>query len=163
MVFRSGIWTLRGEIQMSKVSFPSHETSTSEIRILRGRLKRTKPERPVTFDDIDSFSVEIDRGEVAISPASLSAHRTLMCSTILRRPRKERSSAPRNHVSLILKPRISEDSAIFQIHPTIDISENPTSIFTIRASVVFNCFRLFWRTPFCRATSFTLNTESRRS
>lgn len=44
-----------------------------EVRSLRGRLKRTKQDQPVTFDDSNSFLVEIYTGEVAITVASLTA------------------------------------------------------------------------------------------
>jgi hypothetical protein len=40
---------------------------------MRGRLKSTQAGRPVTFDDSNSFVVEIDTGEVAVSADSLAA------------------------------------------------------------------------------------------
>jgi hypothetical protein len=61
------------EIQMRNVDFRLASDIDLEVRTLRGRLKRTKPDRPVTFDDSDSFVLEIDAGEVAITAASLSA------------------------------------------------------------------------------------------
>jgi hypothetical protein len=61
------------EIQMRNVDFRLESDIDLEVRTLRGRLKRTKPDHPVTFDDSDSFVVEIDTGEVAITAASLSA------------------------------------------------------------------------------------------
>jgi hypothetical protein len=61
------------EIQMRNVDFRLASDIDLEVRTLRGRLKRTKPDRMVTFDDSDSFVLEIDTGEVAITAASLSA------------------------------------------------------------------------------------------
>jgi hypothetical protein len=58
---------------MRNVDFRLASDIDLEVRTLRGRLKRTKPDRPVTFDDSDSFVLEIDAGEVAITAASLSA------------------------------------------------------------------------------------------
>ncbi|HJZ96008.1 MAG TPA: hypothetical protein VKE70_05855 [Candidatus Solibacter sp.] len=43
-----------------------------EVRTLRGKLQRTRPDVPVTFDDSGSFRVEIDSAEVAISESSLT-------------------------------------------------------------------------------------------
>jgi hypothetical protein len=61
------------EIQMRNVDFRLASDIDLEVRTLRGRLKRTKPDGPVTFDDSDSFVVEVDTGEVAVTAASLSA------------------------------------------------------------------------------------------
>jgi hypothetical protein len=61
------------EVQMRNINFRLAPDIYLEVRALRGRLKRTKPEQPVTFDDGASFIVEIDNAEVAITPASLSA------------------------------------------------------------------------------------------
>jgi hypothetical protein len=61
------------EVQMRSVDLLLASDVDLEVRTLRGRLKRTKSDRPVTFDDSDSFSVEVDTGEVAITPGSLSA------------------------------------------------------------------------------------------
>ncbi len=61
------------EIQMRNVNFRIARDIVLEVRALRGRLKRTKPEVPVTFDDSGSFYVDIDTAEVAISAASLTA------------------------------------------------------------------------------------------
>ena len=61
------------EIQMRNVDFRLASDIDLEVRTLRGRLKRTKLDRLVSFDDIDSFMVEVDTGEVAITAASLSA------------------------------------------------------------------------------------------
>jgi hypothetical protein len=43
-----------------------------EVRHLRGALTSVRENAPPTFDDIHSYSLRIDRGEVAMSPASLT-------------------------------------------------------------------------------------------
>jgi hypothetical protein len=68
------------EIQMRNTNFRLAEDMVLEVRRLRGRLQRTKPEMPVAFDDSASFYVEIDSAEVAVTPASLTA---LMNSYVL--------------------------------------------------------------------------------
>lgn len=60
------------EIQMRNVNYRLASDIVLEVRMLRGRLQRSKAEVPVTFDDSSSFTVEIDSAEVAISPTSLS-------------------------------------------------------------------------------------------
>jgi hypothetical protein len=60
------------EIQMKNVNFRLAKDISLEVRSLRGKLERTKPEVPVTFDDSASFNVDIDAAEVAISAASLT-------------------------------------------------------------------------------------------
>jgi hypothetical protein len=68
------------EIQMSNVNYRLARDIVLEIRALRGQLQRTKPEVPVTFDDSESFTVNVDSAQVAITPASLTA---LMNSYVL--------------------------------------------------------------------------------
>lgn len=68
------------EIQMRNVNYRIARNIVLEVRTLRGRLQRTKPEIPVTFDDTASFAAEIDSAQVAISAASLTA---LMNSYVL--------------------------------------------------------------------------------
>jgi hypothetical protein len=60
------------ELQMRNVNFRLARDIALEVRTLRGRLLRSKPEVPVTFDDSLSFTVEIDSAEVAITPACLT-------------------------------------------------------------------------------------------
>jgi len=64
-------------IQMKDVNFRLAENIALEVRSLRGTLHSTNPAVPVTFDDVNSFEVEVDTAEVAISPAELT---TLMNS-----------------------------------------------------------------------------------
>ena len=68
------------EIQMRDVNFRLARDIVLEVRNLRGQLRRTKAEEPVTFDDSDSFSVAIDSAQVAVTQASLTA---LMNSYVL--------------------------------------------------------------------------------
>jgi hypothetical protein len=68
------------EIQMRNVNFRLAQDIVLEVRTLRGRLQRTKSDVPVTFDKTDSFTVEIDKAQVAVSVASLTA---LMNSYVL--------------------------------------------------------------------------------
>jgi uncharacterized protein YpmS len=65
---------------MKNVNFRLARDIVLEVRALRGRLQRTKPEVPVTFDDSGSFTVDIDSAQVAVTPASLTA---LMNSYVL--------------------------------------------------------------------------------
>lgn len=60
------------EIQMRNVDFRIAKGIVLEVAAMRGRLRRTNPAIPVTFDDSNSFTVEIDSGQVAISPSSLT-------------------------------------------------------------------------------------------
>jgi len=68
------------DIQMRNVNFRLTPDIVIEIRRLRGWLRRTKPELPVTFDDSASFLVDIDTADVAMTPASMTA---LMNSYVL--------------------------------------------------------------------------------
>jgi hypothetical protein len=43
------------------------------VRALRGRFTKAKPDQPISFDNSDSFLVEIDTGQVAMTAANLSA------------------------------------------------------------------------------------------
>jgi len=44
-----------------------------EVRRLQGALVATRPGAPPSFDDLTSYTLRIDRGEVAMKPASLTA------------------------------------------------------------------------------------------
>jgi hypothetical protein len=68
------------DIQMRNIDFRIAGDIVLQIRKLRGQLRRTKPDVPVTFDDPASFRVEIDTAEVAVTPASMTA---LMNSHVL--------------------------------------------------------------------------------
>jgi hypothetical protein len=68
------------DFQMRNVNFRIASDIVLEIRNLRGQLKRTKPDVPVTFDDGASFLVDVDTAEVAITAQALTA---LMNSYVL--------------------------------------------------------------------------------
>jgi hypothetical protein len=68
------------EIQMRNVNFRLTRDIALEVRSLRGQLRRTNPEVPVTFDDSETFFVRIDTAEVATSADALAA---LMNSYVL--------------------------------------------------------------------------------
>jgi hypothetical protein len=68
------------EFQMRNVNFRIASDIVLEVRTLRGQLKRTNPDVPVTFDDGASFLVDVDTAEVAIGPEALTA---LMNSHVL--------------------------------------------------------------------------------
>lgn len=61
------------QIQMKNVNFLVAQDIVLGVQTLRGRLERTRTEVPVTFDDSDSFSVDVDSANITVSPASLSA------------------------------------------------------------------------------------------
>src|SRR5262249_41982577 len=60
------------EIQMKNVNFRLARDIVLEVRTLRGQLQRTKLEIPVTLDDSDSFAVNVDAADIAITPTSLA-------------------------------------------------------------------------------------------
>src|SRR4051812_7289555 len=68
------------DIQMRNVNFRLTPEIVIEISRLRGQLRRTKPEIPVTFDDSASFLVDVDSADIAMTPASMTA---LMNSYVL--------------------------------------------------------------------------------
>jgi hypothetical protein len=61
------------QIQMKNVNLLLNPEIVLGVRTLRGRLERARPEIPVTFDDSDSFSVDIDSANITLTPAGLSA------------------------------------------------------------------------------------------
>jgi hypothetical protein len=108
------------EIQMRNVDFRLASDIDLEVRTLRGRLKRTKPDRLVSFDDSDSFVVEVDAGEVAITAASLSA---LLNSYVFAYP-----GAPIKNIQVSIKGvRLSQKGTL---HKGVDVPfeiEGPVS------------------------------------
>lgn len=83
------------DLQMKNVKFRLAKDIALEVRSLRGQLRRTTPNVPVTFDDSASFVVEIDSAEVAITAASLTA---LLNSYVLAYP-----GAPIKHVEVTFR------------------------------------------------------------
>lgn len=99
------------DIQMRSVDFRLAKDIVLEVRALRGRLLRTNPAVPVSFDDTTSFAVEIDSAEVAISAASLTA---LMNSYVLAYP-----GAPIKKVKVTIRgDRIIQEGTI---HKGVDL------------------------------------------
>ena len=98
-------------IQMKNVDFRLADDIVLEVRTLRGQLQRTNAAIPVTFDDGDSFTVEIDSAQVAITPASMTS---LMNSYVL-----AYDGAPIKNISL----RIDGNRLIQKgtVHKGIDI------------------------------------------
>lgn len=100
------------EIQMKNVNFRLARDIALEVRSLRGRLQRTNPATPVTFDDAASFKVTIDSAEVAMTAASLSA---LLNSYVLAYP-----GAPIKNVEVSFKDgRILEKGTM---HKGVDVA-----------------------------------------
>jgi hypothetical protein len=60
------------ELEIKNVSLRMASDLTLQIKFLRGRMEPTMPERPVTFDDKNSFLIEADYAETRISAADLS-------------------------------------------------------------------------------------------
>ena len=81
-------------IQMRNVNFRIADDIMLEVRSLRGNLIPTKADKPVTFDDVESFKVAIDTAEVAITSASMTS---LMNSYVL-----AYDGAPIRNVSMTL-------------------------------------------------------------
>ena len=63
--------TVRAE--MKGVNLRIDPSTVMEVRWLRGELVPTQEGKPPWFDDPSTFQVKIDEGEIALSPASMSA------------------------------------------------------------------------------------------
>jgi len=99
------------EIQMRNVNFRLARDIVLEVHALRGQLISTSPEKPVTFDDANSFFVNIDSAQVAITPASMSA---LMNSYVM-----AYDGAPIRNVSISLRgDRLIQKGTI---HKAVDL------------------------------------------
>src|SRR5687768_12990271 len=61
------------EVEMRNVDMRLTEDVTLRIHALRGRFTPTKPGTIPNLDDVESFVVEVDSGEVAMGEASLNA------------------------------------------------------------------------------------------
>ncbi len=59
--------------EMKGVDLRIEPTIVMEVRQLHGALVPTQEGKPPWFDDPNSFVVEVDAGEIAVTPASLSA------------------------------------------------------------------------------------------
>ena len=109
---------------MKNVNFRYADEIVLEVRSLRGDLERTRADVPVTFDDPDSFAVNVDSAQVAITPASLTA---LMNSYVL-----AYDHAPIKNVTISLKGnRVIQKGTIhkgvdlpFEIEGTLSTTED---------------------------------------
>jgi hypothetical protein len=55
------------ELQMSNVNLHLDRSLVLEVRRLRGQMTPTKRGQPITLDDLNSFTVNIDSAKMAIS------------------------------------------------------------------------------------------------
>jgi hypothetical protein len=60
-------------VDFQNVNFHLGGDAVLEVRRLQGVLVPTQPGSPPSFDDLKSYTLRIDRGEVAMHPGSLSA------------------------------------------------------------------------------------------
>ena len=60
-------------VDFQNVNFYLAPDAVLEVRRLQGALLATSPGSPPSFDDLKSYTLRIDRGEVAMQPASLTA------------------------------------------------------------------------------------------
>jgi hypothetical protein len=60
------------EVQIREVNLHLDRSTVLEIKTLRGQLVPTRRDRPVTFDDVNSFTTRINMAEIAISLRTLS-------------------------------------------------------------------------------------------
>jgi len=108
---------------MKNLTFRFARDIALEVRTLRRQLQRTKPEIPVTFDDSDSFAVNADAAEIAITPTSLAA---LMNSYMFAYP-----GAPIKSVSFTIK-----DNRLIQtgtVHKKVDLPFEITGSLSVTA------------------------------
>jgi hypothetical protein len=60
-------------VDFQNVNFHLAADAILEVSRLQGALLATRPGMPPSFDDLKSYTLRIDRGEVAMRPASLTA------------------------------------------------------------------------------------------
>jgi hypothetical protein len=60
-------------VDFQNVNFHLAEDVTLEVRRLQGDLLPAKPGSPPSFDDLKSYILRVERGEVAMQPSSLTA------------------------------------------------------------------------------------------
>ena len=60
------------EVQIREVNLHLDRSTVLEIKTLRGQLVPTSRDRPVTFDDVNSFTTRINTAEIAIPLRTLS-------------------------------------------------------------------------------------------
>ena len=60
-------------IDFQNVNFHLAADAVLEVRRMQGVMVATSPGAPPSFDDLQSYTLRVDRGEVAMTPASLTA------------------------------------------------------------------------------------------
>jgi hypothetical protein len=60
------------EVEMRAISLHLDQSTVLEVRSLRGQMAPTSRDRPVTFDDVNSFVTRIDAAEIGIDGKTLS-------------------------------------------------------------------------------------------
>ncbi len=60
-------------VDFQNVNFHLGAGAMLEVRRLQGALMPTRPDAPPSFDDLKSYTLRIDAGEIAMQPASLTA------------------------------------------------------------------------------------------
>jgi hypothetical protein len=60
-------------VDFQNVNFHVGDDAVLEVRRLQGALVPTKPGSPPSFDDLKSYTLRVDSGEVAMQPSSLTA------------------------------------------------------------------------------------------
>lgn len=60
-------------VDFQNVDFHVASDAVLEVRRLQGAMLATRPDAPPSFDDLRSYTLRIDRGEIAMRPSSLTA------------------------------------------------------------------------------------------
>ncbi len=60
------------EVQARNINLRLQHDVVLQVAALRGQLKKTGEAKPVTFDDLDSFSIQIQTGSISISSGDLA-------------------------------------------------------------------------------------------
>jgi hypothetical protein len=120
--------------EMKGVDLRLDESTVMEVRWLRGALLPTQRGRPPWFDEPSTFKVEIDAGEVALSPESMSA---LMNNYVFNYPKAPVSDVKfeihdgklRQFATLNKKVKVhTEIEGDLSVTPDGDLRLHPTSI-----------------------------------
>jgi hypothetical protein len=71
----AAVWSCQAqgvEVQIRNVNLRLQHDVVLQVAALRGQLKKTGEAKPVTFDDLDSFSIQVQTGIISISSANLA-------------------------------------------------------------------------------------------
>src|SRR5215472_4585836 len=99
------------EQQMSNVNLHLDGSVVLDIRRLRGQLNPTKRGEPVTLDDVNSFTVQIDSAEIAISVKTMT---DLLNNYVFAYP-----GAPLKHIQITAKNGAIKQTGI--MHKGVDL------------------------------------------